>query len=128
MSSSPAAGSAPKNDLETMWSWPARPFKNPSYPDRVHFPERPGLEARLKACDDKVAAAAKKLALLTNHPKRAEYERIYHQMQGARDQLAQAVYRMPRESGELYRDDRERLVIAEQAFTWLADRWESVGS
>jgi len=126
VSSSPAAGSAPKNELESTWSWPARPFKNPSYPDRVHFPERPELEARLKACDEKVAAAGKKLALLTNHPKRAEYEKIHHQMRGARDQIAEAVYRMPRESGELYREDHEKLVIAEQAFTWLAARWESV--
>lgn len=126
MSSSPAAGSAPSNASESTWSWPARPFKNPSYPDRVHFPERAELEARLKTCEEKIAAAGKKLALLANHPKRTEYEKIYHQMLGARDQFAAAARRMPGEAGELYREDRERLVIAEKAFSWLADRWEAV--
>ena len=128
MSSSSAAAPATQNNPKANWSWPARPFKNPSYPDRIHFAERPALEAILKSCDEKVAAAGRKLPLLANHPKREEYEIVYHQMRGARDQVADAVYRMPREAGELYREDRERLENAEKAFSWLVARWEAIAS
>lgn len=128
MSSSSAANPDPQANPKANWSWPARPFKNPSYPDRIYFAERPALEALLKSCDEKVAAAGKKLSVLANHPKREEYEIVFHQMTGARDQVAEAVYRMPRESGELYREDRERLEIAEKAFSWLAARWDAIGS
>ena len=34
--------------------------------------------------------------------------RLYHQMQGARDQVAEAVRRLPLEVGGLYHEDHER--------------------
>ena len=121
MSSSPAVSSAARQAAPAL-----SPLKNPSYPARTHFGEMPALAARLKACDDKLAAVRKKAALLTSHAKRAEYEKFVVQMQGARDQIADAVYRMPREAGALYEEDRERLEVAERSFAFLLRRWESV--
>ncbi len=128
MSSSSAITPSPRNGSETPQLAPSRWLKNPSYPERTHYPERAGLEAILKSCDEKLGATRKKLVLLTNHPKRADYEKLFHQMQGARDQLADVVLRMPREAGELYHEDHERLEIAEKAFSWLLRRWEAIAS
>jgi hypothetical protein len=46
---------------------------------------------------------------------------------GARDQFAEAAGRLPREAGELYEEDRERLEIAEEALTRLSKHWEAAG-
>ncbi|MDG3003702.1 hypothetical protein [Paludisphaera mucosa] len=124
MSSSPAVPSASRDGAAP----PAGRFNNPSYPARTHFGERPALEARLKSCDDRLGAVRRKLALLTNHSRRPEYEKLVIQMQGARDQLAEAVYRIPREAAGLYHEDRERLEVAERSFAWLLRRWESISS
>ncbi|AMV38940.1 hypothetical protein [Planctomyces sp. SH-PL62] len=117
MSSSPAIVPKPSSGL-----------KNPSYPDRTHFGERSSLEARLKSCDEKLGAVRRKLGLLASHPRRADYEKIYHQLLGARDQFVNASYRMPREAGELYHEDRERLEAAERAFAFIHRRWDAVVS
>lgn len=106
---------------------PARnPLKNPSYPARTHFGEIPALAERLKSLDDRLAGVRRKLSLLTNHARRAEYEKLVVQMQGARDQLVDASYRMPREAGGLYHEDLERLEAAERSFAWLLRRWDAV--
>lgn len=102
------------------------PLKNPSYPARTHFGETPALAARLKSLDDRLAAVRRKLALLTNHGRRGEYEKLVIQMQGARDQFVDAGYRMPREAGGLYHEDLERLDAAERSFAWLQRRWDAV--
>jgi hypothetical protein len=104
------------------------PLWNPSNPVRDHYGERPGLEARLKACDDKLADARRKFTLLKDHARREEYQKLIHQLQGARDQFADAAYRMVREAGGLYHEDKERLEIAERAFSFILRRWDSVAS
>ena len=105
---------------------PARWYKNPSYPERTHFSERAALEGKLKACDEKLAAVKRKLGLLGNHAKKAEYERVYNQLCGARDQIADAGYRMAREAGGLYHEDLERLEAAERSFAWILQRWDAI--
>lgn len=101
-------------------------FRNPSYPARTHQADRDRILAALKTCDEKIAGVRKKLGLLASHPRRNEYEILFHQLQGSRDQIAEAALRMPREAGELYHEDVERLEFAEQAFALLLKRWESV--
>jgi hypothetical protein len=104
------------------------PWKNPSYPARTHWSERPVLEEKLRSWDRKIDALAQKLAVLGNRPERPAYERIYHQMLGARDQLAEAVRRLPGEAGALYHDDQERLRNAESALERLTRQWDAVRS
>lgn len=128
MSSSPAINPSHPQGSALAQPTTVRWFKNPSYPERTHYTDRGRLAASLKACDDKLAEVRKKLGLLENHARRPEYEILYHQLQGARDQLADAASRMPREAGELYHEDSERLEFAEQAFARLLKRWDSVAS
>ncbi|WP_337177805.1 hypothetical protein [Paludisphaera sp.] len=104
------------------------PLRNPSYPVRDHYGERHELEARLKACDEKLAAARRKFALLGSHPRRDEYQKLIFQLQGARDQFADAAYRMTREAGSIYHEDEERLGNAERAFAFVLRRWDSVAT
>jgi hypothetical protein len=120
---------APKETNETAQSsHPAmNPAKNPSYPQRVHLTERKPLEEKLRGWDEKIAAIDHRLAAMGSHPKRDAYERLYHQMQGARDQMAEAVRRMPLETGILYDEDRERLASAEAALSRVLQRWEAAG-
>lgn len=101
--------------------------KNPSYPQRTHFGERKELQEKLAACEEKLASMARKLATLGGHARRSSYERIYHQMLGARDQLAECARRMPLEAGALYEEDRERLTAAEAAVARTIQRWDSAG-
>jgi hypothetical protein len=100
--------------------------KNPSYPQRVHFGERKELHDKLASWDEKIAAMGKKLATLGTHRQRSAYERLYHQMLGARDQMAECVRRMPLETGILYDEDRERLTCAEAALARTLQRWDAV--
>ena len=120
MSSSPAVRSTSQAALAQ------NPLKNPSYPARTHYGEMPALAARLKSLDDRLSAVRRKLALLTNHARRGEYEKLVIQMQGARDQFVDAGNRMPREAGGLYHEDLERLEAAERSFAWLQRRWDAV--
>jgi hypothetical protein len=125
--SSPSA-LAPEETNETAQSShaPIDPAKNPSYPQRVHLAERQPLEEKLREWDEKIAALGHKLGAMGSHPKRDAYERLYHQMQGSRDQMAEAVRRMPLETGILYDEDRERLGSAEAALSRLLQRWEAI--
>jgi hypothetical protein len=126
VSSSPAINPQRPDGAEPAAAAPTRWFKNPSYPARTHQAERAGLEALVASCDEKIAAIRKKLALLVNHPRRAEYETLFHQLQGSRDQIGDAAARMPREAGHLYHEDHERLEFAKQAFDRILKRWEAV--
>jgi hypothetical protein len=119
---------APQESKETARSVhaPANPAKSPTYPQRVHFGERKELEERLWSWEEKIAAMRKKIATLGSHPLRSAYERLYHQMQGARDQMAEAIRRMPLETGTLYDEDRERLTNAEAALIRIVQRWDAV--
>ncbi len=107
---------------------PVSPWKNPSYPARTHWAERPALEEKLHAWDRKIATVAQKLTVIGAAPSRASHEKIYHQLTGARDQLADAVSRMPRETGVLHHEDHERLVNAESALERLFRRWDALKS
>jgi hypothetical protein len=106
---------------------PVNPARNPSYPQRVHLNERKPLEDKLREWDEKIALVGRTLAATGSDPKRRTAERIYHQMQGARDQMAESVRRMPLETGTLYDEDRERLQCAETALGRLLKQWDEVG-
>jgi hypothetical protein len=84
--------------------------------------------ATLKSWDEKIAGVVRKLATLRpDQVNRASFDRAYHQMLGARDQMADAVRRMPLEAGALYAEDHERLKNAEAALVRLMARWDTGG-
>ncbi len=126
MSSSSAL--VPRESQEPAASLPAasNPFRNPSYPQRAHFAERPQLEQTLRVWEQKISGVTGKLTALGNHPSRATYERLFHQMQGARDQMAEAVRRLPLEAGDLYEEDHERFEAAAAALGRLLQSWDGV--
>lgn len=103
------------------------PYRSPSYPPRTHLLERAALEESLRSCTERILAAEKKLSDLGSDPRRAELERIYHQLLGARDQVAEAVRRLPMETGALYEEDKERYEEAVHAFDRAWRRWDSAG-
>jgi hypothetical protein len=53
---------------------------------------------------------------------------MLHQMQGARDQIADAVRRLPMETDDLYEEDRHRLDEAVAALNRLFERWDTLSS
>ncbi|MGA2702561.1 MAG: hypothetical protein ABSH35_15890 [Isosphaeraceae bacterium] len=126
MSSSSAL--VPSESKETAPSSPPAcdPFRNPSYPQRTHFAERPQLEETLRSWEQKISNVTGKLTALGDHPGCATYERLFHQMQGARDQMAEAVRRLPLETGALYEEDRERFEAAAAALGRLFQSWDGV--
>jgi hypothetical protein len=54
--------------------------------------------------------------------------RTFHQLQGARDQIAEGVRRLPLEAGELYHEDKERYHQALAAFNRVWQKWESLAT
>jgi hypothetical protein len=104
---------------------PANPWKNPSYPQRVHAHERPHWEGILASVEERVAAAHQKLNALGNSPRRASFDRLYAQMLGARDQVADAVRRLPGETGDLYEEDKHRVEEAVAALDRVARQWDA---
>jgi hypothetical protein len=118
----------PHEPKETAALLPAatNPLQNPSYPQRTHFGERLQLEETLRSWEQRIGSVAGKLTALANHPGRAIYERLFHQMLGARDQMAEAVSRMPLEAGALYEEDRERFEVAAAALGRLFQSWDGV--
>ncbi|MGP0061972.1 MAG: hypothetical protein ACLQGP_00035 [Isosphaeraceae bacterium] len=103
------------------------PFKNPSYPPRVHFHERAALQESLRGCEERLKGIRQKLDTMAYHPQKAAHERVYFQMIGARDQVADTVRRMPLETGSLHEEDKERYEIALAAFDRAYRSWDSVG-
>ena len=101
----------------------ADPQKNPSYPQRVHLSEKPLWLETLRKTEKVVADHAQKLNLLGNNPQRTQFERLHAQMLGARDQVADAVKRLPLETGGLYEEDKHRVEYAEAALNRLVDQW-----
>jgi hypothetical protein len=92
------------------------PFQNPSYPKRIHFGERESLMETLRDVEKRLEQAARVLNLHAGDSRAASSIRHYHQLAGARDQIAECVRRMPLETGRLYEEDRERLLQAVAAF------------
>ncbi len=104
---------------------PRDPKKNPAYPQRIHLGEKAHWQGVLRDCEGRLADARQRLAVVGNNPKRAGFERIFAQMTGARDQVADAVRRLPQETGDLYEEDRHRVEDAVAAIDRLFSRWES---
>jgi hypothetical protein len=98
----------------------ADPRFSPTYPQRVHVRERSRWESLLATWDQRIAEAAAGLAA---QPDQAGAERLIAQMAGARDQLADAVRRLPLEVGDLYEEDRHRAHEAVAALERLFARW-----
>ena len=105
----------------------ADPNRSPTYPQRVHFVEHGQLEEALRSCDQHLGSALQKLKVVANHAEKPRLVRLYHQMQGARDQVAEAVRRLPLEVGGLYHEDHERFQQAIAAMDRLVRRWDKVG-
>jgi hypothetical protein len=104
---------------------PVNPLKNPSYPQRVHIHERALWQDILRWCEERIATARQKLNVIGNSPNRAAFERLYAQMLGARDQVADAARRLPGETGDLYEEDKHRLHEAVNALERTFQRWEA---
>jgi hypothetical protein len=100
------------------------PWKNPSYPQRVHLAERAQWDQVLATCEERIASARRQLSTLGQGANRAPFERLYAQMLGARDQVAEAARRMPLETGGLYEEDRHRLEEAVAALDRVFKRWD----
>jgi hypothetical protein len=62
---------------------------------------------------------------LGSNPLRADFEPIDHPMRGARDQVAEALRRLPLEAGTLYAEDKERFEQAVQDFDRVWRQWEA---
>jgi hypothetical protein len=106
-------------------SVPADPRKNPAYPQRVHIQERAHWQGVLRACEERIAPYLQKLsAIVPNSPDRPRFERLYAQMLGARDQVADAARRLPGEVGDLYKEDRHRLEEAVAALDRVIGKWD----
>ena len=104
---------------------PADPRRNPSYPQRVHIRERAQWQAVLAGVEEKVLTARQKFAVLAQGPDREKFALLLAQLEGARDQVADAVRRLPMEVGELYGEDKHRVEEAEKAAERVLRRWEA---
>ena len=121
------AKSQPVSDAETdalVQTQPVNPLKNPSYPQRVHLHERAHWQGVLRQCEERIGKARQKLNVVPPGPNRAIFERLYFQMEGARDQVADAARRLPGETGDLYEEDRHRLEAAVAALDIVFRRWD----
>jgi hypothetical protein len=98
--------------------------KNPSYPQRVHIQEKAKWQASVKVCEDQIANARRKLGVLGGNS-RPNLQRLYAQMLGARDQVADAARRLPGETGDLYEEDHHRLEEAMKALERLEKLWKA---
>jgi hypothetical protein len=100
------------------------PYRNPTYPQRDHFSERSGLEEALRTSEERIDAARRTLEASGDLAGKAVAVRLYHQLLGARDQIAECTRRMPLETGELYQEDKERFEQAVAALERVWQRWE----
>lgn len=101
-----------------------KPWQSPSYPKRVHVGERARWRGVLETWRGRIEDARRKLDDIAPGPKRAPYEKVYFQMCGARDQIAEAAGRLPMEVDHMYHDDLHRLKEAVAALERLFDRWD----
>ena len=101
------------------------PLKNPTYPQRTHLRERSEWQATLRSCEERLAQARQRLDVMGNGPARAAFERLFAQMLGARDQVADAVRRLPLETGDLYEEDKHRVEQAVAALDRTFQRWDA---
>ena len=97
--------------------------RSPSYPQRVHIRERAQWQAVLAGAEEKLRAAQQKFAVLGPGADREKYSLLLAQLAGARDQIADAVRRLPMEVGGLYDEDKHRVEEAEKAVERILARW-----
>jgi hypothetical protein len=98
--------------------------KNPAYPVRAHVNERNQWRAAVESCEGKVVAYGQKLSVVSaGSPDRPRYERLFAQLLGAHDQIADAARRLPGEVGDLYHEDKHRLEEALAAIERIEARW-----
>ena len=105
---------------------PSNPLKNPSYPQRVPHPRaRPlaGGPELVRGADRRRPPEAERPR--QRRPDRAAFERLYAQMLGARDQVADAARRLPGETGDLYEEDQHRLEEAVAALDRVLRQWDA---
>ncbi len=102
----------------------SKPHLSPSYPKRVHIGERRRWQAILENWTARVDKARERLAAIAPGPKRAPYERLYFQMRGACDQIAEAAARLPMEVDAMYEEDKHRLEVAVEALERTFARWD----
>ena len=69
-------------------------------------------------------AAQKRLEPQGDRAGKPDSVRLFHQLLGVRDQLAECVRRIPLETGELYAEDNERFNQAAAALDRVWQRWE----
>jgi hypothetical protein len=98
------------------------PWRSPTYPQRVHIRERAQWQEVVGRWSERVVEAQTTLSARGNDPLLA---RLYAQMLGARDQIADAARRLPMEVGDLYEEDRHRLDEAVAALERLFAQWEA---
>lgn len=107
---------------ETSAPTPPNPLRSPSYPQRTHIRERPQWLALLQSWDERIASArssAKKTG--------DDADKLFAQMSGARDQMRDAVNRMPMEVGDMYSEDKHKLEEAGAALERLLVRGKEHG-
>ncbi len=92
------------------------PRRSPTYPQRAHIRERAHWQSVLEGWDARIAAATSRVGASPDSGK------IFGQMAGARDQMADAVRRMPMEVGDMYEEDKHRLEEAVAALERLMAR------
>ena len=114
---------ASEGEVTHVRSGPQDPKRNPSYPPRKHTNERPHWQQVLRDVDARIAPFTRQMGALGTNPDRPKYERLHAQMLGARDQVADAVRRLPGEMGDLYEEDKHRVDEALAALERLAGRW-----
>lgn len=101
------------------------PLKNPAYPQRMHIHERAHWQSLLLQCEERVATARQKLNVLSpSTPGLEKFERLFAQMLGARDQVADAARRLPGETGDLYSEDKHLLEEAVAALERVKKQWD----
>lgn len=96
--------------------------KNPSYPARVHAYEAPKWREVLAGIEARLESARARWGGIKDSKKKEQSALFVHQLAGARDQVAEAVRRMPQEVGELYEEDHHRLEQAVAAFDRVEKR------
>jgi hypothetical protein len=112
------------NEIDAPSPRALNPLRNPAYPQRSHLHERAHWEAVLRQCEERIAQAQSKLSASSDGPDRERLERLHAQMLGARDQVADAVRRLPMETGDLYEEDKERVAQAVAALDRVVERWD----
>ena len=105
---------------------PTGPYRNPSYPPRVHIHERAYWQGVLASSRERLETALRALKSMGQSDDRPAFERLYGQMQGACDQVAETARRLPGEVGGLYEEDRERMEQAVAALDRVVKQWDAL--